>query len=527
VHKTIKKIEPYIFIILCIINCIPVLQNQVFATMDGGAHIYNSTLFNELLFGDSELVRSYFKFNAEPVPNYTGSIILSFLNLFLPAFFAEKFLLLIYLIGLPLGFRFLIKIINPKNAIISYFIFPFAYTSVFVLGFYNYSIGIVFLLFVIGYWLKNHNNIPNPKTYISFFLLVGLVYFSHIFVFAILLLFLFFHFIVNIKYFGLKWEKIKPYCKKVLYIFLACFPYLLMLLYYFIVRIDHSVDVVNYLDIRALIDGLKTLNTLICYSGEAEEVYTKKLFYLIAVVAVVAFYIFISSVIDNKKSLKKYFYNNHAVLWLLLLFCMAFLYFKLPDSDGSGGFISVRISYFMFIFLLLFISSQKIKRWLLFMCVIGVLHFTHKLHKYYYKSISGLNTTVENCYQAAAFIEKNSLVLPINNSNNWLAGHFSNYLAADKPMVILENYEADKGYFPLLWNYDEMPNAKLKELETSELYCLYWKNNSMNETKTIDYVFVLGMLENNGECNETASNYIKENYRLTYKNNDCELYKLK
>lgn len=532
-EKTIKKLEPYLFIILCIINCIPAFQDEVFATMDGGAHLYNSNLINQLLLGNSELIDSYFKFNYEPVPNYIGSIILSLFNLFLPVFYAEKILLLLCLIGLPMSFRYLIKTVSPNSLLISYFIFPFTYTSLFVLGFYNYSVGVVFLLITITYWLKNHTNIFSLKMFLRLFILCTIVYFSHIFIFAILLVFLFIHFIseflLSIIDNGFKQKQaIIIHLKKAGLIIMACLPSLVFLLYYFISRSGTRVNV--YLDNRTLIDQLKNLQTIIAYNPVVEEVFTKKIFYIIFIAFTISIYLVFSTFLEKYKQLniKDIVKSICGSLWGVMTAAMAFLYFTIPDANGPGGFMVVRVALFLFLFLLIYISTLNLKKWFLYASVIGILFFTYKLHKYYHESISDLNQIVEKCYLASEHIDENSLVLPINYSENWLAGHFSNYLGAEKPMVILENYETDKGYFPLLWDYENMPNAKLKDIETSELFCLFWKNNSMNPTKIIDYVFVLGTIDSQSEgCGLEAKTHILKNYSLHYKNEECELYKLK
>src|SRR6187549_2575351 len=137
-------VEKYFFFSLSIINLIPVLFYKFFPTLDGPAHLYNATIINQLLAGN-EYLEKFFRFNPEPVPNWTGHFLLSCFNLLLPAFIAEKLLLVLYLLGLPFSFRSLIKTIASGNVFISYYIFPFTYSFLFFLGFYNFCVGLVFL----------------------------------------------------------------------------------------------------------------------------------------------------------------------------------------------------------------------------------------------------------------------------------------------------------------------------------------------------------------------------------------------
>jgi hypothetical protein len=53
-------------------------------------------------------------------------------------------------------------------------------------------------------------------------------------------------------------------------------------------------------------------------------------------------------------------------------------------------------------------------------------------------------------------------------------------------------------------------------------------NNRDNPTKTIDYVFVLGQIDDKADsCCIEIKRVIKENYFLTYRSNSCSLYKVK
>lgn len=62
-----------------------------------------------------------------------------------------------------------------------------------------------------------------------------------------------------------------------------------------------------------------------------------------------------------------------------------------------------------------------------------------------------LNANAKTINETANHISDNPTVLPVNLSDNGLQPHFSNYLDIDKPMIILENYEANVPWFLLQW----------------------------------------------------------------------------
>lgn len=531
--KNIEKIEPIIFFIICFLNMLPVIQGKFFGTMDGASHLYNANLIKNLLFSESPIVSSYFSLNPEPVPNAIGHYILVFFNFFLPSYLSEKALLVFYMIAFPISFRALIKTINKKNILFSYFVFPFTYSYMFLLGFYNFSIAIVFLFLTITFWLKNEGQLT-PKKIFFLWLFVMLTYFSHLFVFFILFIVLTalisHKFIVNSINFG--WSNaFKKSLKEVAVFISVAFVPIVLASYYMMSRNNDSNYV--FLGVRELIDSLKNIRTIITYNSSIEEVYTNKIFIIFLALLIIMFYhkinysiFFIKKNITRKKLLLLLF--GPSFVWGVLPLILLTLYFIMPDADGSGGYFSVRTALFLFLFLTIWFSTQKMAKWFLITAVVFVVFFNFKLNTFYYNTIKDLNKSVESCYKAADLIPENSVVLPLSYSDNWLMGHFF-YIGLDKPTVVLENYECSHGYFPVLWNHKGMPNTMLGEnYHTNDVPCLYWENNNKNPKRVIDYVFVLGHLENQTEeCRVRAKNVILELYEPHYRDEYCELYKLK
>ena len=215
-------------------------------------------------------------------------------------------------------------------------------------------------------------------------------------------------------------------------------------------------------------------------------------------------------------------------VWLFASLVILFLYFKLPDSDGSAGYVSVRLGLLFFLFLIIWFSTQNFQKWFSLLIITVVLYCNFKLNSYYITATNDLNDVAKECNNASEYILPNSIVLPINYSDNWLYAHFSNYLSVDKPMIILENYECGTGYFPLKWNEASIPNTLLGSTPSNKLSCLQWKSNAQNPTRPIDYVFVLGNMDAKADsCNQEIKQILSDNYSLTYHTDNCKLYQLK
>lgn len=534
-----KKSEKYIFLLATILNLIPVLQGKFFPTMDGAAHLYNSNIINELIFKNNSLFEMFFSINKVLVPNWIGHFVLSFFNLFIPAFIAEKILLLFYLIGLPYAFRILIKTINSQNIEFSYFIFPFCYSFLFILGFYNFSIAIILMLITLSYWIKNEKHHISNKNIIILSLLLTLTFFSHILVFSLLVFFIWLHITYNLLYELLSGNNnlkhsIRQTLIKYVKLFIASFVPLILLCFYFS-TMPSSNDYI-FLEKQELIEWVKNIRPIIAYDTTIEETYTKKIFYILIV-------LFFITIFNRINSIKKTFWVNkegknivseiknilfESDFWMILTFILLFLYFLLPDSDYHAGFVSVRLCLLFFIFLIIWFSVQKFPKWLVSLSIILIMFFHFRLNIFYSSVIKDLNKVAINCESVSKHIEPNSIVFPINCDDNWLVGHFSNYLGIDNPIVILENYELDVGYFPLKWNENSIPNTLLGKIESGKLFCRQWKCNKQNSRKIINYVFVLGNFPSElDSCNQAIKDIINENYDLVYKNESCNLFKIK
>lgn len=529
-NNKIYDLEKYFFLIITGLNLIPILIGKYFPTLDGPAHLYNSQLINSLLFDDNTILSRFFIFNQELVPNWSGHIILSFFNLFLPGFVAEKVLLLFYMIGLPLSFRSLTKTILPSNSYLSYLIFPFTYSFVFFLGFYNFSIALVFMFIALNYWIKHEANLFSIKKIAILFLLFILTYFSHIFVFSILIFIIVFYIfmcgiikIINDS--SIKNEILIITFRNLGLLLLSSFIPLIFLFLYFYSRSNTGNNI--FISNLELINWIIKIRPIITFSSLVEEAYTKKIFYIISSVCIIALY---NRINEIRLKAKFSFKNTIRVtdVWLLVSIAILFLYFKLPDSDGSAGYVSTRLGLMFYLFLIIWLSSQNFSKWYSIIVVIAVLYCHFKLNIYYTSTTKNLNKVAIECENASNHINPYCIVLPLNYSENWFFSHFSNYLGVDKPMIILENYECGTGYFPLKWNENLMPNCLFGDMSIENQSCLHWKSNIQNSTLIIDYVFVFGNIDIiKNYCDEKIINTLLNYYTPIYHSENCILYQIK
>ena len=146
---------------------------------------------------------------------------------------------------------------------------------------------------------------------------------------------------------------------------------------------------------------------------------------------------------------------------------------------------------------------------------------------------------------AEKYINPYSVVLPLDFSpsgndehghiiadGNFVYSHASEYMGLKKPLIILDNYEANMGYFPLRWNavispYDHL--SKEEGIEGVPPYATIRKYKQETGV-TIDYIVMWcynkSFLQN--EHFRTLYTEINEQYHIIYRSptGRTELYAL-
>lgn len=534
--KINKNIERTIFFIITMLGLIPILANNFFVTLDGPAHLYNSCLIKNMIFDNKSILNEFYSFNNIPLPNWLGHSLLIFLQIIISARYAEKILLIIYIIAFPYSFRYLIRQLTSRNNFLSYLIFPFTFSFFLFLGFYNFLLSVILLFISLAYWVKTDREGYNFKKSIVLFLLFLLTYFAHIFSFLWLLisisLYIFSNFLQEYFRFDKSFKKIFAfYLKKVFYLLVvALVPITFALIYFYS---NPSFINKTYLHKSELIGWLKNIRPIIALNFEKEEVYTKKILYIVGGLFSIALYFRISKLNFHGERLKEkiisFFRSSFKVydIWLCLAIILLFLYFFLPDSDGNAGYISVRLAFLFFLFLILWICVQPFnKRVGIIVASITICCYI-MLNNYYTKEQKKLSIIAKECYETSKYIAPKTVLLPVNYTDNWLFSHISNYLGIDKPIVILENYEAENKYFPLRWRENGIPTTIIGT--GPNLNCYSWIKRDMNKKPVkIDYILFIG---NNNIINDSCTTLLIRNlndhFNLVHFSKNIQLFRSK
>ncbi|NOU17140.1 MAG: hypothetical protein HOO91_06230 [Bacteroidales bacterium] len=516
--------ESNIFYFVFIVNLILIFTVRFYPSIDGPSHLYNANIISHLVSGNNTPLNDFYILNKIPTPNWLSHFLLSLFIFVFPAWLAEKLLLIIYLTGLVFSFRLLIKELSPDNVGLSIFIFPFAYSFLFYLGFYNYCLSFILLFFSLYYWLGTRDK-KGYRKHIVMFLLLTITYFSNILTYAFtgfcLGLFIVAFSISNYLKNQDKWFVIKSTFKELLFLFISAIPSLILFIIFYsnitFSSSDHKYttdDLFNWIDV---------VRPLIIYDGSEGKISSQFLHLIIIIVSISVYRRF-------NNPFKSYFslINKNDVLLLPILLSLVLL-FIVPDGSGAG-MMSDRYCIMFYMLLIIWVASQplndKIRQ--LIVLIIVFLHFA-LLFKHTFGVLKMLDKEAICIYKTSDYIEPNTIVLPVNFSDNWLEPNFFNYLGVDKQIILLQNYEASIGWFPVKWNMEKMPKVLLGNRTT--ISSLHWLSNTeSNKVRKIDYVFLYGntLMLNDPRWKELKEILISD-YKLIYisDNKWIELYKLR
>ena len=518
------KNEKYIFLAVCILTLLPVFSGKYFVTLDGPSHLYNAKIWSFLLFDSNSFLHEYYKVNSL-MPNVISHFALSLLLTFLPAFIAEKILVVTYVFLFSYCFRYLLKSFCGSNILLSYFIFPFIFSYPFILGFYNFSFGIVLLFFTVGYWLRNNHKPFSLYFVLGLTALVFLTYTAHLVLLGILLMMLALD--IAIVFFqsakGKRFDLIKS---RIISAIIASILPLYFVYQYFADR-PISKAVFNSLNSSTLLKHLFDLRPIIAFNTVKELPFSRIIvlvFLALIIISLITLFRNKTFKHDNPISSpekSKRLFAGFALITVLIL------YFFLPDSDGRGSYVSLRIGLLIFPFLILVLSLQRFSRPPVIVSIVIVLLAHFVLVAQYAVANMQINPSIQEISEVSELIEPNSVVAVLNETDIWFMDHYSSYAGLEKAMVILDNYEADYEYFPVIWNHDSFPHLTICGNETGEIPCLNFRSHSNGNSKQVNYLIVIGNSVNFSEsCPELYRFISSEEVESLHHSNQFSIYKL-
>lgn len=186
VFSALNKRLFYFYILIIVIVCSPVWGVEYYVNQDGSPHLYNAYLMSELLKENARFA-AFYDFNSVAVPNSSGHWLLVLLLQFFSPFLVTKLIVTLTFAGFVASIGWLrYKTAGASDLKTSLLIgAALGLNWMWLLGFYNFIIGVICFVFTIAAYSKWRDRMTVPRT-IALSLLFLLAYFSHVVSFGML-----------------------------------------------------------------------------------------------------------------------------------------------------------------------------------------------------------------------------------------------------------------------------------------------------------------------------------------------------
>jgi hypothetical protein len=536
--------EKMLFVGMTLLYLLPIWAFQYFPSQDGPTHIYNATIIHEFFHPEYSIFQQFYELNTHPDPTWFGHLILTLLLYVFDPEITEKLFLTFYVVMLVLSVRYALGVINPNSRWLAYLAFPLIYSYILYLGFYSFSMSYAMSFFVIGYWLQ-HSNTWRVGNLAFFGILVFLLYLFHI-VSLVMTLGILGVFAVYSIYFECKSERsianrsticIRSAKNYIFYPLLSLIPTLIVAGMFLQSR--ESVYQPG-MDFLSRMEAFVSLHFVVSF--QFFEKYKLALLYTLPILLLLTLFL--------APKIKQRDLQNYDML-LIAAFACTIVYFLAPETylispNGlmGGGYMVARINAFPFFLIILWFASQNFSGLAKKISFVFSILFSLSLLIINVQKTGVINEQINEYLSAMEYIEENTTLLSLNmDRNGYDKGlkqltrrtdpflHVSSHIGMQRHVVIMTNYEAATGYFPVLFKTEVNPYALIGEIERPWLEPVNFQDYEKNTGRRIDYVLVwLGLKRHmKTEFSRSVYDQLEINYEQIFisKNELMELYRLK
>ncbi len=455
-HRILDSWELPVFVALLLAHLVVVWSMPVFLTQDGPSHLYNARILLELWAGDpSGLYSDFFTLNTSFSPNWTGNLVLAGLLKLLSPVAAEKMLVSIHMIALPLAFRYAVRMLKPGPPILSSLIFLLTYNFHLVYGFFNFCLGLAVLFWFIGAY-HNFRNGPSAKQGVLCAFILLLMLATHPVALLVGFLFVASDAMVNLIAHLRNPQTDRPtVLNRIAQDAAIIGPALLLFLLFLPTSsADHPPLFQNKWSVEAL-QALLRMDHLVLFNGHEGALFRSVVFLLTA--------LFVAALWKNRSVRLT---SVGAPLALLVVCCVA-IYFFVSDQLAGGAYLTSRIALIAWMVFALYIATRTIPTRALAVGAGGTVVLSASLLFMRYPAHSRCGEQAAAYIGSCRSIPDGSTFLPLCFSDHGEFGdlvlspriklfkHMSGYAAAERRLISLDNYEANTAYFQTAW----LPNV--------------------------------------------------------------------
>jgi hypothetical protein len=484
-----------IFWLLILVHLIPLWSVPYFPSQDGPVHLENAVILGAYNDPGKELIRHFYYLNTADPSNWLIQLVLSVITLVFPPLIALKVLISGYIILFPVSFRYCLTTFSSGSGFMSFLAFPFIYNYTLHMGFLGFCFSLLLFFFLLGTWIKFKTK-QNLKTGIIISSLILITYLLHIVstVMAVVAIFLLImlEYIHNL-YLGKQMIPDTHYKSHLRFLLFTCLPTLVVLLL-FLLRQNAGITYSSALTDRLL--QLVTLTSL--YSFVRSELLLS---------CSLAFLIFLLSVfLIGKRWRNRQLLKTDLLLAIVISYVL--VYFAAPDTIAGGEVINARLLLYPYFILIIWLGTHTWRnsiRYTILLTATTISLLYLGLHTKNYREI---NELIEEYVSVVDLVEEQTVLLPLSfyakhpapagalthfRINPFI--HLSSYLAIEKDIVELDNYQGWQRHFPVQYRAHLNPMEHLavdNQLESIppkiNILTYYYKSGI-----SIDYVLIWGL----------------------------------
>lgn len=443
----------------------PVWTNAFFVTNDGPCHLYNARILRDMLLGhDTAYYAEWYFLNPHLDPNWlTHGLLLAF-QLVLAPEYAEKLLVTCYIVGFALALRHVARTWFADNSAFVFLALPFVFHKVFLMGFFNFSLSIVLMLVVVGYWGRALHR-TGWKPWVGLGLLLALLLLAHPLCYGMALAWMGFHWLGSLVY---RWreasraDSLRRHGWLALGAGLAALPSLLLFLG-FIAR-KGTETVPSTTKLHTLWHNFIELSALVMYQP-AERTFT--------IILSVAIGALVLTALVRRGWIGLRPQDGIVLLFVILIYA----YFTQPASVGGVGIIPERLQPIPYLLIWVWLCCVEWPLWLRRTAMVVGFAITVTLFGMRVPDFRRSSEAVEEFVGAAVHMRPYTTVLmldyapegrlphdgPALSKEAYIYMHIAEYIGAISPHIVLNNYEANTTWFPLRWRADRDPYVHLSD----------------------------------------------------------------
>ena len=137
------RVYKYLFLFLLVAHLAPIWFFRYFPSQDGMVHVYNAYILKPYQNPALYKMREIFQLNWTIFPNWVSHLLMAGSMFVVSPLIAEKILLTLCILGVPLAFLYFQRRVDPANDCYVWPGFLFSYYYLLHMGFYNFSLSFV------------------------------------------------------------------------------------------------------------------------------------------------------------------------------------------------------------------------------------------------------------------------------------------------------------------------------------------------------------------------------------------------